>query len=262
MTRKKRMLKQIELSLTWQLFRSGLVGLTLFSLMSAGALWGVMQLKIPNSFPLKVVRIDGHFRHLQRAELERVIGQAAQGNFFTVDVEHIRNSASKVPWVERVSVRRIWPDTLHMHVIEQIPLVRWNQRSVLNTQGARFTPRMDEIPNGLPQLEGPAGSEAEMFNWYQSIKPRLDKIGLEIALMRLDARRSWSITFSQGMKIRLGNSEIKSRLGRFLRLYPYLVQSDQLWIEHMDLRYTNGFAVYWSTPKERESVQARRKQAS
>ena len=263
MARRKRVHKQIKPSLSRQLFRSWLVvGLTLLSLLSAGAFWGVMRLQDPNNFPLRVVRIDGHFRHLQRVKLEQVISQAVKGNFFTVDLELIRKNASRVPWVESVSVRRIWPDTLHMQVVEQVPLLRWNQNSLLNTKGVRFTPSMEEIPNDLPHLVGPAGSEAEMFNWYQSIKPRFNKIGLEIALMRLDARRAWSITFSQGMEVRLGKNEVQSRLSRFLRLYPYLVQSKQLWIQRMDLRYTNGFAVYWSTPKERESGEATKEQAS
>lgn len=262
MARKKRVHKQAEASLSRQLLRSWLVGLALFSLISTGALWGVMQAQDPNSFPLRVVRIDGHFRYLQRAELERVVGQAAKGNFFTVDVEHIRNSARRVPWVDSVSVRRIWPDTLHMRVVEQVPLVRWNQSSVLNAKGVRFTPRMEEIPKDLPHLVGPTGSEAEMVDWYQSIEPHFNKIGLKIFSIRLDARSAWSITFSQGMEIRLGNSEVQSRLRRFLRLYPYLVQSGQLWIQRVDLRYTNGFAVFWSTPKERENEQAKREQAS
>lgn len=262
MARKKRSRGKVKTSLSWQLFRRWLVGLSLFSLMSAGAVWGILLLQDPNNFPLRVVRIDGQIRHLQRAELERTIAQAAQGNFFTVDVEHIRESASRAPWVERASVRRIWPDTLHMQVIEQVPLVRWNKWSLMNTKGERFTPRMEEIPSGLPNLEGPTGSEVEVINWYRSIRPGLNEIGLEIALMRLDARRAWSITFNQGLEIRLGKSEVESRLRRFVRLYPYIVQNDQRWIKRMDLRYTNGFAVYWSQPRERESGQASREQAS
>lgn len=262
MARKKRARGKRDVSLSWLLLRRGLLGMTLFSLMSAGALWGMLRLQDPNSFPLRVVRIDGQLRHLQRVALERVVSRTAQGNFFTVDVEHIRNSVNRVPWVDRVSVRRIWPDTLQMRVVEQVPLARWSQQSLLNARGERFTPRMEEIPNGLPRLEGPDGSEAEVFNWYRSMRPRLHEIGLKIALLRLDARRAWTINFNQGMEIRLGNSEVAPRLRRFIRFYPQIVQGDQRWLERMDLRYTNGFAVYWSEPEERNSKQAGRERAS
>ena len=262
MARKKRARGKRGVFLPWLLLRRWILGLTLFSLMSAGALWGMLLLRDPGSFPLRVVRIDGQFRHLHRVELERVVSRAARGNFFTVDLEHIRNSVNRVPWVDRVSIRRIWPASLQMSVVEQVPLARWSQQSLLNARGERFIPRMEEIPKGLPRLEGPDGSEAEVFNRYRSMRPRLHEIGLEIALLRLDARRAWTITLNRGMEIRLGNSEVETRMRRFIRFYPQLVQGNQRWLKRMDLRYSNGFAVYWSEPEERISKQAGRERAS
>ena len=106
----------------WKDVGKWLLGLLLFSLIGSGAAWGVLQLQDPDVLPLKVIRIDGDFKHLDRSQLEGAIGSAVKGNFFTVDLDGIREAALDLAWVNQVTVRRIWPDTLKMTVQEEIPL--------------------------------------------------------------------------------------------------------------------------------------------
>ena len=62
--------------------------------------------------PFKVVRIDGQLRYLDRLQIERAVDGEIRGNFFTVDVERVHRAARDLPWIDRVSVRRVWPQTL------------------------------------------------------------------------------------------------------------------------------------------------------
>ena len=124
----------------WRVIGRWTLGLALFSLMGGGAVWGVMKLQDPRVMPLSVVRIDGDFRHMHRGDLEQAIGSAIRGNFFTVDVAGIRAAAHRPPWVDEVSVRRVWPATLQMQVVEQVPLARWGESGLINGRGEVFRP--------------------------------------------------------------------------------------------------------------------------
>lgn len=209
-----------------------------------GIYWGAVTLLDPTLLPLKVVRTDGRFRYMQREDLEQAIGDLSRGGFLTVDVEAIRDKAKSLPWVDKVSVRRVWPDSLQLWVDEHVPLSRWGKDGVLNVRGEVFYPKAGTIPSGLPHLFGPDGSGKELAKNYVDIKARLAELGLTITDMAMDDRRAWSMTLSNGLVIKLGSKELQDRLARFYSIYP-LLKEDKRELQEIDLRYTNGVAVTW-----------------
>ncbi|HEC17690.1 MAG TPA: FtsQ-type POTRA domain-containing protein [Sedimenticola sp.] len=226
------------------LLRWGLA-LSLFGAMGAGAVLGGARLLDPQTLPLKVVRIEGEFKYLDRRRLEQVVAAQLRGGFFTVDVEAVRAKVRALPWVDEAGVRRIWPDTLQIRVTEQAPLARWGGRRLLNRRGEVFSPAPAEIPPGLPQLAGPEGTAAGMAARYRAMQARLDAAGLRIVRLQQDERRAWSIEFADGAVIRLGSRDLDRRLARFIRLYPRLRDAGRGRPRQVDLRYTNGFVVHW-----------------
>jgi cell division protein FtsQ len=164
------------------------------------------------------------------------------GGFFSIDVAAMRRAAQKLPWVDQVDVRLVWPETLQMNVTEQQPLVRWQEDSLLNIRGELFKPEASEIPAGLPDLSGPDGSEAEVVGRYRELKAELAILGLVVTKVVLDARRAWTVSTDSGLVIKLGSKDNAARLARFIRIYPAL-QGEQREMMQVDLRYPNGFAV-------------------
>ncbi len=209
-----------------------------------GIYWGAVTLLDPTLLPLKVVRTDGRFRHMQRQDLEQAIGDLSRGGFLTVDVEAIRDKAKSLPWVDKVSVRRVWPDSLQLWVDEHVPLSRWGENGVLNMRGEVFYPKVETIPPGLALLFGPDGSGKELAKNYVGINAKLAVLGLKVNKMAMDERRSWIMTLSNGLVVRLGSKELQDRLARFYSIYP-LLKEDKRELQEVDLRYTNGVAVIW-----------------
>jgi cell division protein FtsQ len=218
--------------------------MTVAVFVGGGIYWGVSTLMDPNLLPLKVVRADGKFRYMQRQDLEQAVGKVTRGGFLTVDVEAIRDKAKSLPWVDKVSVRRVWPDSLQLWVEEHVPLSRWGKSAVLNVRGEVIYPKRESIPAGLPNLSGPDGSGQELAHNYNKIKAKATSLGLVITELYMDERRAWTIRFQNKLVVRLGNKDVEERLARFYSIYP-LLKEDKRELQTVDMRYTNGVAITW-----------------
>lgn len=226
-------------------------------------LWLFSTMRDPRFMPVSTVRVEGEFKHLTRAQLHAVIANYAVGGFFSVDVDAVRRAALRSPWVDGVSVRRVWPDTLRVAVTEQKPVARWGAAALLNDRGEVFAPPLDSFPPGLPQLAGPAGREAAVLERLNAINATLRPLHQGVLHLTLDERRSWSIVLSDGFELMLGQEDIMARVARYVAAYPQALAPHMdraSAVEHLgararlpalrkigavDLRYTNGFAVRW-----------------
>jgi len=210
--------------------------------------WGLDRLTDPQLLPLRVVHIEGELRHLRRQSLERAVAAYASGSFFSVDLEAVRRAASGLAWVEQVQVRRVWPDGLHMRVVEQRPLARWGRDSLVNLRGQVFTPEDGSLPLALPGLSGPDGSAPRVSAAFRSMRTSLEPLGLQVRSVHLNDRGDWQVELADSVVLRLGTRDLAVRLGRFVRLYSRLLAGAQSQPEEVDLRYTNGFTVRWKGP--------------
>ncbi len=221
------------------------LALVLFGAMGGGVVLGSAKLFDPQTFPLKVVSIKGDFKYLDQQKLERAMSTEVREGFFTLDVEAVHARLLQMPWVAKVAVRRVWPDTLLVFVEEQVPFAQWGTTGLLNMQGGVFQPAEKDIPAGLLKLAGPKGMEQEMVARYRDMQPRFESVGLQIASIKQNARQAWLIEFTDKSAIRLGSQQIDKRVARFIRVYPQLKVAGRGLPKQVDLRYPNGFVVHW-----------------
>ncbi len=226
----------------WRWISGGLVGLLLVAAVGVSVRW----LLDPQTLPIRHVQISGQFRHLTSAQLQEAVAGTVVGGFFTVNVAAVMRAARTLPWVDTASVRRVWPDTLQLEVAEQVPVARWGEHDLLNRRGERFSPPVDTLPSGLPELRGPDGMEATLTASYYEMSKALAADGLKIKSLVQDPRRSWHVGLENGIELRLGHDNAYAHLLRFVRFYPQVLASRANEIATVDLRYTNGFAVAWN----------------
>jgi cell division protein FtsQ len=191
-------------------------------------------------FPLREVRITAETSFVRRAEIEAVVRRELQGNFFTLDLARARRGFESIPWVRKADVRRQWPDRLDVTLEEHVPLARWGTLGMVNTQGEVF---FAEYDGKLPVFNGPSGAAKEMAIQYAYFRRSLEPIGREPVVVNVSARRAWSIRLDGGLALELGRSDIEGRLDRFVQNYAQAATLLGRRIEHVDLRYANGFAV-------------------
>jgi cell division protein FtsQ len=223
-----------------------LSGGVLFAILVAAALGlGASHLLDPRTLPIRHVRVNGEFLHLSPASLQEAASDVVRGGFFNVNVEAVRAALLREPWVREVTVRRVWPDALSVHVTEQVPAARWGDAGLLNGDAEPFAPEPDTWPSGLPRLLGPPGAESALLEEYRYMSAALAGPGLKVAQVDLSERRSWSLTLDGGPKIVLGRRDARSRFDRFSMALPGHLLDALPRIAVVDLRYTNGFAVRW-----------------
>jgi len=207
-------------------------------------LFSYNYIDLDNLFPIQSVKIEGEFEFLDKNQLRDQALPVVNGGFFNVNLPAVRNALVDLPWVEDVSVRRLWPDKLLVRVIEKKPVVLWGDQGVISAKGKLFTP-IKKPTVELPHLSGPQGQHKEMLQELARMQAWLLETGLYIKSVDLNARRSWTLTMTSGMELRLGRKQMHERLNRFVSVYKETLEIEKREIKHIDMRYTNGFAVAW-----------------
>lgn len=203
------------------------------------------KLREPSTLPIRQVRIEGDFAHMSRELIEQTAAPLVTGGFFTIDLRRVESELEALPWVYRVALRRQWPDTLEIRVIEQVAIARWGDEALLNQYGELFAPPATEFPGGLPVLHGPEGKERELIERFLSVAELAKQIGQKPRALVEDQRRAWHLLLDNGVEVTLGRGDPVNRVERLVEVYPQGLQAEFARVARIDMRYTNGFAVAW-----------------
>lgn len=195
-------------------------------------------------FPVREITVLGRLEHTARAEIERAAEGRIAGNFFAADLAAVRTALETLPWVRRVSVRRVWPDRIEMTLEEHVALARWGESGLVNTHGERFA-AASALP--LPLFAGPPGTEAEVTRRYREFSALLAPLGETPERVMLTARFAWQLRLARGLHIELGRDSarepVERRLARFVGAHARTLARIPRQHEYVDLRYPNGFAL-------------------
>ncbi|MDJ0806480.1 MAG: cell division protein FtsQ/DivIB [Gammaproteobacteria bacterium] len=229
--------------------------LMLLLLIVLGLTWSLQRIQDPSVIPVRFVKVEGEVRYLNLDQLQAVVNRVVeQRSFFSVTLAQVLAEVERLPWVDRASIRRIWPDTLQVTVIEQQPLARWGETALVNRRGEVFAPQPMPDVSDLALLEGETQDSMAISRDYQKIETLLQTVGLTLAKVQVDARQAWRLWTRNGLELNLGRKQLMSRLSRFARLFPALNDADEARLKRIDLRYTNGFTANWEALPVRQSM--------
>ncbi len=217
----------------------------------ASAVWWVSQ---RDMFTLRTIRIEGigqsDLQHVNPLTVRQSALGRISGNFFSTNLETVRLAFESVPWVNRATVRREWPDQLIVTVEEHEALGTWGEDGrLLSTKGEVFTANVAEADedHALPQFSGPEGSEKEVLARFTQLRGWFAAIGLVPEALALSSRYAWTVRLDNGMRVALGREQstntLKERMDRLTGIYPQLAARLQDKIDTIDMRYPNGLAL-------------------
>lgn len=238
-----------------------IAGVLVFGAFCAFAFAAIRWSAARPSFAIQRVVVTGAIQHAEPTHIAAVIQQAFRGTFFTIDLAAARDALAQVPWVKTVAIRRRWPATLEVDVAEHQPLARWNDDSLVSTDGEVFEA---EYGDDLPDFYGTDGTAAEMTQRFREFSASLKARRASIEMLSRSARGAWDVRLADGLTIALGRELVAERWTRWVQLADRygagIAQGGQL--AAVDLRYANGFAARISGLKDEAAGAAKARAAA
>lgn len=199
------------------------------------------------SLPLSSLILTGQREHVSVDEVRSILlAQEDRLNFFTLEISEIQRQLENMPWVYSASIRKRWPETLKIHIVEQAIVAVWNDRALLNRFGEIIEASPDTLASKYVALYGEDELANETLSAYLKFNQLLKINKFKIASLTSDKRHSVDIVLENGIALRLGQEQQLDRIQRFLSVSPLLQNKyDLATISYVDLRYDTGFAIGW-----------------
>lgn len=204
--------------------------------------------------PIELLTIEAPFQRVSELQISNAFTDFSEDGFIDIDLDEVRARIEVLDWVDRASVRRVWPNQIEIVVSEQVPAAKWGDDGLLNTRGELFSSTgRDDLPE-LPRLSGPPKRLNEVASRYLSLRRPLVEAGLGVRAVTMDARGAWQFVLGNGIEVRLGREQVETRADRFIQVAAPVVSRHEEKIRHVDMRYSNGFAIGWKRKEFRQQV--------
>lgn len=154
-------------------------------------------------FAIEDVKVSGNRETSEIDILER-LGLDGTTSLVALDVKDARAKLADLPWVQDVSVRKVYPGTIEIALKEREAFAIWqhgNDLSLIEKSGSVIAPLRDNKFSSLPLFVGrdaetaAAGFADEFDNWPE-IKARVK------AYIRVAGRR-WDLRLDNGIVVKL-----------------------------------------------------------
>ncbi len=205
-------------------------------------------------------------QHLSVEELAPWGGPVVGGNIFRVDLGGISQKLAKHPWVQTASIRRVFPQGLHINITERIPFARiqLDQVYMMDSYGVLLGPEEEKF-YGLPLLTGIAvknptpghnvtnkevtGGLKAMYDFNQL--PLFEENPIDTVHMRNHSRMTF-LTRNRDLEIHMRTNTVSDSF-KNLKLALDAISEDKETLSHIDLSFKNKVVV-----KHQKNIEASR----
>lgn len=202
----------------------------------------------------------------------------ANSNFFTLNLEEMRQIMLSMPWVKDVKISRVWNGKLIIDITEYSPFAHWGEnqnisnnfsdneqqqkQTLIDKNGNLFTIPSDYIvtPKNIPYFYAPDGTEKQLIEYYLKFCEILKPLNLRPIQIYLSSRLSWELRLDNGWLIKLGRDKdnakstdkinlTEQRLQRFVNNFDNISKKIKNMglsnndFESIDLRYKLGMTI-------------------
>jgi len=225
---------------------SVLAGLGAFAAVVCG---GWLLLRSDGEALASAIHVEGPFVRVLPEEVTAAARPLLEQPFGALDLAQVRLAVEQLPWVARARVERQWPAAVRIRIWERTAVARWGERALLDSEAQVFTPPPEQIATELPRLQAPAGHEREVLDAYLRFKTDLTGSSFEPLALSMDARGEWVALGAQGIEMRLGRQPPQGHAALIRGALSRALEGNFAQVRYVDLRYTNGFSVGWTSPR-------------
>lgn len=197
--------------------------------------------------PIAHIEVEGDLSYLAREQVVGLIGGDSQQGFISGDLREIQQQLQANPWIDRADLRRRWPDTLVIAIVEQRPIARWGTQGFVNYRGEQISVAEAKVLRTLPLLRGEDHQSFAVMKQYQLLSRLLGRYRLELSELEKSRPGVWTLYLNNGWKLIAGRSEVITKTQQFMTLVAANKIDRPADIAVVDMRYSNGLAVRWKT---------------
>ncbi|MFB2538248.1 MULTISPECIES: cell division protein FtsQ/DivIB [unclassified Acinetobacter] len=194
---------------------------------------------------IKLVKVEG-VTGVEQQVLQKHLLPVSFGEYFTTDLNVVRDHTLQLPWVENVVVSRAWPDMLVVRANSRQPIARWGTGRLLSDSGVVFAPAQMADYQHLPLLYSshPDQARAVMLQ-YRDIEQLFSSMNLRVVELSVTERMTWFILFDNGLRVIVDQNQTMAKLTRLKELLNKDLKAVAPRISGVDLRYRNGISIQW-----------------
>jgi cell division protein FtsQ len=193
-------------------------------------------------FAIEDVKVSGN-AETSEIEILEFLGLDGTTSLVALDVDAARRKIAKLPWVESVQVRKVYPKTIEVKLKEREAYAIWQhgqELSLIEQSGSVIAPLRDNKFSELPLVVGrdaetaAAALQAEFSDW-PDVRKRVK------AFVWVSGRR-WDLHLDNGVIVKLPAGDVDQALATLSRLdkEQELLARD---IAAVDLRLADRVAV-------------------
>ena len=159
-------------------------------------------------------------------------------------------------------MRRVWPATLIVEIVEIKPVASWGSEQWLNFTGDLVRRPAGAAATGaprLPEISGPAPARREIWEAFRDWSGQFAAAGLALNALHLDGTGRWTLELTPGAltagrgaaaqqpaaTMVVGRNAAAGKVARFILALKQGFIEQVPAMRHIDLRYPNGFAIRW-----------------
>jgi cell division protein FtsQ len=199
------------------------------------------------------VAVSGHHR-LTVGEIEALIGDVRGESLLLVDLERFRVALLDSPWVADVTVRRVFPSTMAVRIVEREPIAiaRIGQQLylvddlgvIIDEYGPQYRDLDLPIVDGMAAPRTPDGPAIDptraqlVARFMRSLSARPDLIR---ALSQVNVAAAGNVVVllaDDPTFLHLGDESFVARIQTYLELAPTLADRERA-VDYVDLRFGN-----------------------
>ncbi len=200
--------------------------------------------------PIASIVVNGQFVYLAKNEVSALISGNIQKSFIRENLDAMRQNLEANPWVDNVTLRRQWPDVLHVTIEEQKPIARWGKKGFVNYRGELIRVTDSGQIGHLPILKGDDGSAMLVMKQYQLLSQSISQYHLKVIELGKSEIGVWTIDLDNGWRLLAGRTDIVKKVQRLMKLLAQKKIDQQDQIKIIDMRYENGLAIEWKEAEQ------------
>lgn len=167
---------------------------------AVGTAFASMTAKV--GFEVSNLVVNGN-QHLSKDDVSLILSNTLGRTMFGLDVEVVRDRLSDNRWIAAATVKKAYPDTLVIDVVEREPVALWKSGEtliVISREGIAIDEAAPQHMH-LPQVVG-AGANSVASQFLSAIAKFPELVARSDAYVRV-AERRWDVVIDDGPKVML-----------------------------------------------------------